>query len=59
VDPITAEGGTVPAGKECGGACVQTVAAKADDGSEHFLDGTRYAPPTFDETCGGRRCRAR
>jgi hypothetical protein len=28
------------------------VAAKADDGSEHLLDDTRYDAPTFSEKCG-------
>ncbi|MER5221284.1 DNRLRE domain-containing protein [Streptomyces flaveus] len=47
-----AQGGTMPAGKNGGGECIQTVAAKTDDGSEHLLDDTRYDPPTWDETCG-------
>ncbi|MEV8127775.1 hypothetical protein AB0P07_27490 [Streptomyces sp. NPDC085944] len=28
------------------------MAAKTDDGSDHLVDGTRYDPPTWDETCG-------
>ncbi|MER7493959.1 DNRLRE domain-containing protein [Streptomyces pharetrae] len=36
-----------------GGAdCMQTVSATADDGRIHFLDDTRYDPPTFTENCG-------
>ncbi|MFF0110080.1 hypothetical protein [Streptomyces hirsutus] len=42
----------MPAGKNGGGECIQTVAAKADDGSDHLLDDIRYDPPTWDETCG-------
>ncbi|MFD3621628.1 DNRLRE domain-containing protein [Streptomyces sp. NPDC058676] len=38
--------------KNGGASCIQTVAAKTDDGSEHFLDDTRYDPPTFGEKCG-------
>ncbi|MFH8978610.1 DNRLRE domain-containing protein [Streptomyces sp. NPDC017890] len=45
-------GGLMPAGPNGGGECVQTVAVKADDGSEHLVDDTRYNPPTWDETCG-------
>ncbi|MFJ6694532.1 DNRLRE domain-containing protein [Streptomyces sp. NPDC091272] len=45
-------GGLNPAGTAGGGECVQTVAAKADDGSEHLLDDTRYDAPTFSEKCG-------
>ncbi|MFE2597803.1 DNRLRE domain-containing protein [Streptomyces sp. NPDC059396] len=45
-------GGKNPAGTAGGGECVQTVAAKADDGSEHLLDDTRYDAPTFSEKCG-------
>lgn len=44
--------GQMPAGKNGGGECVQTVAAKTDDGSDHLLDDTRYSAPTWDETCG-------
>ncbi|MFI2357739.1 DNRLRE domain-containing protein [Streptomyces anulatus] len=44
--------GQMPAGKNGGGECVQTVAARVDDGSDHLLDDTRYDPPTWDETCG-------
>ncbi|MFI0243101.1 DNRLRE domain-containing protein [Streptomyces sp. NPDC016845] len=44
--------GQMPAGKNGGGECIQTVAAKADDGSDHLLDDTRYDAPTWDETCG-------
>ncbi|OWA03812.1 hypothetical protein B9W62_26470 [Streptomyces sp. CS113] len=47
-----AAGGLNPAGKAGGGECIQTVAAKADDGSEHLLDDTRYDAPTFSEKCG-------
>ncbi|MEU5222917.1 DNRLRE domain-containing protein [Streptomyces toyocaensis] len=49
--PATA-GGLNPAGKAGGGECIQTVAAKADDGSEHLLDDTRYDAPAFTEKCG-------
>jgi hypothetical protein len=45
-------GGKNPAGTAGGGECIQTVAAKADDGSEHLLDDTRYDAPTFSEKCG-------
>ncbi|MGK5446062.1 DNRLRE domain-containing protein [Streptomyces radiopugnans] len=45
-------GGLNPAGKAGGGECIQTVAAKADDGSEHLLDDTRYDAPAFTEKCG-------
>ncbi|MDG9717253.1 DNRLRE domain-containing protein [Streptomyces sp. DH24] len=45
-------GGTNTAGKNGGAECIQTVAAKTDDGSEHLLDDTRYDAPTFDEKCG-------
>ncbi|MFI6125237.1 DNRLRE domain-containing protein [Streptomyces sp. NPDC051064] len=45
-------GGMNPAGTAGGGECIQTVAAKADDGSEHLLDDTRYDAPTFSEKCG-------
>lgn len=45
-------GGTNSAGTAGGGECVQTVAAKVDDGSEHLLDDTRYDAPTFSEKCG-------
>ncbi|MFD4698373.1 DNRLRE domain-containing protein [Streptomyces niveus] len=45
-------GGKNPAGKAGGGECIQTVAAKVDDGSEHLLDDTRYDAPTFSEKCG-------
>ncbi|WP_457853180.1 NucA/NucB deoxyribonuclease domain-containing protein [Streptomyces albidoflavus] len=41
-----------PAGPNGGGECIQTVAAKTDDGSEHLLDDTRYDAPTFKENCG-------
>ncbi|MFE5843809.1 DNRLRE domain-containing protein [Streptomyces niveus] len=44
--------GEMPAGKNGGGECIQTVAAKTDDGSDHLLDDTRYDAPTWDETCG-------
>ncbi|MFI5659867.1 hypothetical protein [Streptomyces sp. NPDC051684] len=47
-----ANGGENTAGKNGGAECIQTVAAKTDDGSEHLLDDTRYDAPTFDETCG-------
>ncbi|MFJ8195108.1 DNRLRE domain-containing protein [Streptomyces sp. NPDC096094] len=46
------KGGQMPAGKNGGGECIQTVAAKTDDGSDHLLDDTRYDAPTWDETCG-------
>ncbi|WP_455430994.1 DNRLRE domain-containing protein [Streptomyces cadmiisoli] len=46
------KGGEMPAGTNGGGECIQTVAAKTDDGSDHLLDDTRYDPPTWDETCG-------
>ncbi|MGW0928633.1 DNRLRE domain-containing protein [Streptomyces sp. NPDC002644] len=46
----------IPEGKNPapnGGAdCLQTVAARADDGSTHLLDDTRYDAPTFAEICG-------
>jgi hypothetical protein len=42
----------MPAGKNGGDECIQTVAAKTDDGSDHLLDDTRYDAPTWDETCG-------
>ncbi|WP_308406301.1 DNRLRE domain-containing protein [Streptomyces sp. AC602_WCS936] len=46
----------IPAGKNPapnGGAdCIQTVAARTDDGTEHLLDDTRYDPPAFTENCG-------
>jgi hypothetical protein len=45
-------GGLNPAGIAGGGECIQTVAAKVDDGSEHLLDDTRYDAPTFSEKCG-------
>ncbi|MEU1488583.1 hypothetical protein [Streptomyces sp. NPDC005752] len=45
-------GGVNPAGTAGGGECIQTVAAKADDGAEHLLDDTRYDAPTFSEKCG-------
>ncbi|MGW5675723.1 DNRLRE domain-containing protein [Streptomyces sp. NPDC003860] len=45
-------GGLMPAGKGGGGECLQTVAAKVDDGSEHLLDDTRYDPPSWNEKCG-------
>ncbi|MER5688213.1 hypothetical protein [Streptomyces sp. NPDC002205] len=45
-------GGLNPAGTAGGGECIQTVAAKVDDGSEHLLDDTRYDAPTFSEKCG-------
>lgn len=45
-------GGKMPAGANGGGECVQTAAVKADNGSEHLVDDTRYDPPTWDETCG-------
>ncbi|WP_318839612.1 DNRLRE domain-containing protein [Streptomyces arboris] len=45
-------GGMNPAGANGGGECIQTVAAKTDDGSEHLLDDTRYDAPTFAENCG-------
>ncbi|MFF9759164.1 MULTISPECIES: DNRLRE domain-containing protein [Streptomyces] len=45
-------GGVMPAGANGGGECVQTAAVKADDGSEHLVDDTRYDPPTWEETCG-------
>ncbi|MEV8311955.1 DNRLRE domain-containing protein [Streptomyces flavidovirens] len=48
----TSAGGKNPAGKAGGGECIQTVAAKVDDGSEHLLDDTRYDAPTFSEKCG-------
>ncbi|WP_093849241.1 DNRLRE domain-containing protein [Streptomyces pini] len=48
----SANGGRMPAGVNGGGECIQTVAARTDDGSEHLLDDTRYDPPTWDETCG-------
>ncbi|MBL3668526.1 hypothetical protein JL475_21530 [Streptomyces sp. M2CJ-2] len=48
----SAVGGEMPAGPSGGGECVQTVAVKTDDGSEHLVDDTRYDPPTWDETCG-------
>ncbi|MGW6454887.1 DNRLRE domain-containing protein [Streptomyces sp. NPDC055078] len=44
--------GENPAGATGGGGCIQTVAAKVDNGSEHLLDDTRYDAPTFNETCG-------
>ncbi|MEU5161257.1 DNRLRE domain-containing protein [Streptomyces sp. NPDC020875] len=44
--------GENPAGRNGGGECIQTVAAKVDNGSEHLLDDTRYDPPTFNENCG-------
>jgi hypothetical protein len=47
-----ANGGENTAGVNGGAECIQTVAAKVDDGSEHLLDDTRYDAPTFDETCG-------
>ncbi|MGW4825286.1 hypothetical protein ACWEP4_41965 [Streptomyces sp. NPDC004227] len=47
-----ANGGENTAGKNGGAKCIQTVAAKADDSSEHLLDDTRYDAPAFDETCG-------
>ncbi|WP_394427467.1 hypothetical protein [Streptomyces sp. SGAir0957] len=47
-----ANGGQNTAGKNGGAECIQTVAAKTDDGSEHLLDDTRYAAPSFDEKCG-------
>ncbi len=37
-----ANGGQMLAGRAGGGECIQTVAAKVDDGSEHLLGGTRY-----------------
>ncbi|MFH9298510.1 hypothetical protein [Streptomyces sp. NPDC017520] len=40
------------AGPNGGGECIQTVAARTDDGSEHLLDDTRYDTPTFAENCG-------
>ncbi|MFJ6662079.1 hypothetical protein ACIQNG_37905 [Streptomyces sp. NPDC091377] len=46
------KGGLMPAGKNGGGECVKTVAAKTDDGSDHLLDDTRYPAPTWEETCG-------
>lgn len=46
------KGGKMPAGKNGGGECIQTVSAKTDDASEHLLDDTRYDPPTWDENCG-------
>lgn len=48
----TAIGGQNTAGANGGGECIQTVAAKTDDGSEHLLDDTRYDAPTFAENCG-------
>ncbi|MFJ9589657.1 DNRLRE domain-containing protein [Streptomyces acidicola] len=45
-------GGQNTAGANGGGECIQTVAAKTDDGSEHLLDDTRYDAPTFAENCG-------
>ncbi|MFE9512468.1 DNRLRE domain-containing protein [Streptomyces sp. NPDC006643] len=47
-----AKDGQNPAGANGGGECIQTVAAKTDDGSEHLLDDTRYDAPTFNEKCG-------
>ncbi|MFD7291496.1 hypothetical protein [Streptomyces sp. NPDC059863] len=47
-----ANDGQNPAGPNGGGECIQTVAAKTDDGSEHLLDDTRYDAPTFKENCG-------
>ncbi|MFB6983009.1 DNRLRE domain-containing protein [Streptomyces scopuliridis] len=47
-----ANGGENTAGKNGGAECIQTVAAKVDDGSEHLLDDTRYDAPTFNEKCG-------
>ncbi|MFD3796591.1 DNRLRE domain-containing protein [Streptomyces californicus] len=47
-----ANGGVNTAGKNGGAECIQTVAAKVDDGSEHLLDDTRYDAPTFNEKCG-------
>ncbi|MFJ4773349.1 DNRLRE domain-containing protein [Streptomyces uncialis] len=44
--------GQNPAGANGGGECIQTVAAKVDNGSEHLLDDTRYDAPTFNENCG-------
>lgn len=41
-----------PAGTDGDGECIQAVAAKTDDASEHLLDDTRYDAPTFDEQCG-------
>ncbi|MFJ7423817.1 DNRLRE domain-containing protein [Streptomyces uncialis] len=46
------DGGQNPAGPAGGGECIQTVAAKVNDGSEHLLDDTRYDAPTFAEKCG-------
>ncbi|MFJ4707656.1 DNRLRE domain-containing protein [Streptomyces anulatus] len=48
----TLNGGVNTAGANGGGECIQTVAAKTDDGSEHLLDDTRYDAPTFAENCG-------
>ncbi|MFI6288471.1 DNRLRE domain-containing protein [Streptomyces sp. NPDC051018] len=45
-------GGLMPAGPNGGGECVQTVALKADDGTEHLVDDTRYDPPAWTEKCG-------
>lgn len=48
----SSHGGLMPAGRDGGGECLQTVAAKVDNGSEHLLDDTRYDPPTWNEKCG-------
>ncbi|MER5935747.1 DNRLRE domain-containing protein [Streptomyces sp. NPDC001928] len=47
-----AAGGKNPAGVGGGGECIQTVALKADDGTEHLVDDTRYDAPTWKEICG-------
>ncbi|MGW7356389.1 hypothetical protein ACWGI0_06895 [Streptomyces sp. NPDC054802] len=44
--------GLNPAGVGGGGECIQTVAAKVYDGTEHLLDDTRYDAPTWTEKCG-------
>ncbi|MFE5326247.1 DNRLRE domain-containing protein [Embleya sp. NPDC056575] len=45
-------GGVNTAGVNGGAECIQTVAARVDDGSDHLLDDTRYDAPTFNEKCG-------
>ncbi|MGA5873871.1 DNRLRE domain-containing protein [Streptomyces cinereoruber] len=49
---MPAPDGLNPAGAGGGGECIQTVAAKTDDGTEHLLDDTRYDAPTWAEKCG-------
>ncbi len=49
---MTAADGGKNATKNGGADCMQLAAVRADDGSDHFIDDTRYDAPSFTEQCG-------